>query len=553
MADASFVTPDASSPGVSGSAKLQSSAAATTAIKRSAPSSSSPRLKKTKTPWTAAEDELLERLIGQYGPKQWPVVASMLSDRTSKQARERWCNHLAPGLKRGPWMEDEENLLLALHSEWGNQWCEITKRIEGRTANGIKNHWNCATTRRRLKLPTKSRLKETGGDEHTPRRSNLELVLKKVPKRKRLMSFADEDSDSSNCSDGGTPGSERPSLGAAVSEEAVASHTTRTGRTVRRTAAARWNDANQRKRINITSTAVAQRIAKRSSAGMGAEQALARLNEGWSWLASDVLELWSATEKEHRIQQQQPSLDESDFAYDFATDTEATDWCSGDASTAVVQQHAETKEGEVCGLVGHCEDSSALGLTALMHPSGIAAMSIDALEWTDLSIPSPRPAPLDEETAAPETSPVHDAARAVTAEPPAASGTMLPVPQMVAEQQAAEQQAAEQQAAEQQAAEQQAVIRVENAKAFVKKIAKPAELSVAPEQLLQALRLPGLAESSILSETKESTVDFAAASVESMQTVVGSAAMHMHALDMHALEEPHKEERGMGRDAQPVQ
>ena len=68
--------------------------------------------------------------------------------RAGKQCRERWHNHLRPDIKRGPWTEEEERLLIAAHESLGNRWADIAANIPGWTENAVKNHWN-ATNRRR--------------------------------------------------------------------------------------------------------------------------------------------------------------------------------------------------------------------------------------------------------------------------------------------------------------------------------------------------------------------------------------------------------------------
>jgi len=93
------------------------------------------------------------RLVETHGHQgngtKWSKIASLLLyTRTGKQCRERWHNHLRPDIKRGPWTETEERLLIAAHELLGNRWADIAANIPGRTENAAKNHWN-ATNRRR--------------------------------------------------------------------------------------------------------------------------------------------------------------------------------------------------------------------------------------------------------------------------------------------------------------------------------------------------------------------------------------------------------------------
>ncbi|XP_015955773.1 transcription repressor MYB6 [Arachis duranensis] len=96
-----------------------------------------------KGAWTKEEDERLINYIKLHGEGCWrslPKAAGLL--RCGKSCRLRWINYLRPDLKRGNFTDEEDELIINLHSLLGNKWSLIAARLPGRTDNEIKNYWN---------------------------------------------------------------------------------------------------------------------------------------------------------------------------------------------------------------------------------------------------------------------------------------------------------------------------------------------------------------------------------------------------------------------------
>ncbi|VAH59264.1 hypothetical protein VPH35_043797 [Triticum aestivum] len=101
-----------------------------------------------KGPWSKEEDDIIVEMVKKYGPKKWSTIAQALPGRIGKQCRERWHNHLNPGINKDAWTQEEEITLIHAHRMYGNKWAELTKFLPGRTDNSIKNHWNSSVKKK---------------------------------------------------------------------------------------------------------------------------------------------------------------------------------------------------------------------------------------------------------------------------------------------------------------------------------------------------------------------------------------------------------------------
>ncbi|RWW03927.1 hypothetical protein GW17_00032882 [Ensete ventricosum] len=100
-----------------------------------------------KGPWTSEEDKKLINFMLTHGQCCWravPKLAGLLHFcfYMRKRINVWWTNYLRPDLRRGMLSEDEEKLVIELHSQLGNRWSKIASQLPGRTDNEIKNIWN---------------------------------------------------------------------------------------------------------------------------------------------------------------------------------------------------------------------------------------------------------------------------------------------------------------------------------------------------------------------------------------------------------------------------
>jgi hypothetical protein len=96
--------------------------------------------KSTPRHWKRQEDALLLRAVAQsLIPVKWNYISRGVPNRTGKQCRERYLNHLSPNVKVENWSPVEDATLCRMYNSLGPKWSEICRKLPGRSDNSCKN------------------------------------------------------------------------------------------------------------------------------------------------------------------------------------------------------------------------------------------------------------------------------------------------------------------------------------------------------------------------------------------------------------------------------
>lgn len=92
-------------------------------------------------PWTNEEDDQLKELLYSFTSLSWKFISNKLKERSPSQCMNHWNMNLNPGIKKGKWSKEEDELLLSYVKENGTNWGELQLYLQGRTTKQIRERW----------------------------------------------------------------------------------------------------------------------------------------------------------------------------------------------------------------------------------------------------------------------------------------------------------------------------------------------------------------------------------------------------------------------------
>lgn len=93
--------------------------------------------------------QLFNRAVTSSGVDgvNWSEVGRLMN-MTARQCRERYKYYLSPGIKNGPWTDEEDARLREKVGLLGCHWALMIRYFPGRTDVNLKNRWSCLRARK---------------------------------------------------------------------------------------------------------------------------------------------------------------------------------------------------------------------------------------------------------------------------------------------------------------------------------------------------------------------------------------------------------------------
>jgi hypothetical protein len=106
-----------------------------------------------------------------------------MKGRSGKQCRERWCNSLCPGVKKGNWTSYEDYMIFKLYNEYGSKWAKIASFLKGRTENSIKNRFYSTLRRLAYEDQKKENITQLPRDKFISQKDLLNYLPKAIKEK----------------------------------------------------------------------------------------------------------------------------------------------------------------------------------------------------------------------------------------------------------------------------------------------------------------------------------------------------------------------------------
>jgi hypothetical protein len=113
-----------------------------------------------KKKWSRKDDIKLIELVETYG-SNWGIIAREFGDRSERDVESRYKDKLDPNVKNTKFLPEEDNEIVRLYEEYGNDWFNIARHFKNRNAKMIKKRFqtvlkfNCKKTSKRNRTKSK--------------------------------------------------------------------------------------------------------------------------------------------------------------------------------------------------------------------------------------------------------------------------------------------------------------------------------------------------------------------------------------------------------------